>query len=115
MYINLSLNNPPTVDDIFCFIFLCATPTFFYIYTYIYIYKTSPFQLFTSSPSLTFQSPTTTKKKKNSTTITMKLFTASVFVGLASLVASDDVSDINDYFYGLDATDVAPNSCTSAA
>ena len=47
-------------------------------------------------------------------TITMKLFTASVLFGLASLVWTEDVSDINDYFYGLDATDIAPSSCTSA-
>lgn len=46
----------------------------------------------------------------------MKFFTASILVGfLASMVATDNVSDIGDYFYGLDATDVAPYSCTSAS
>ena len=54
-------------------------------------------------------------KIKIKITITMKFFTASVLVGLASLVATENVSDVSDYFYGLDATDVAPYSCTSAS
>lgn len=84
----------------------CSSQTHKHTLTYIHTYIHTHIHTFPCHHSI---------QKQYIYVITMKFFTASVLVGLASLVATDNVSDVSDYFYGLDATDVAPYSCTSAS